>query len=484
MRLVAGVAERVRSRFAPAGRYIEAHPLRCVLLFAVVFVLFYGLTLDHRGVGGGDELGYLRGAYHLVHSNVMSDSDHREDPVPTARRAPGYPFFLSLGIRIVPGLADHDFPSVFEFQPGVPQTPQALAWLKYMQAALLLATALGVGWLVLELTGRHIPAYFALWLVGFHPFLMRYANRLYAETLGAFLMTMLTLALCLGLRRKRPEFLAVAGLLLGCLTLTFSQWKLVGMVTVPSVFLYIVLTRERLVRLLAGATLMAVVWVSMFSYWEGRNERLTGHRLLSAGGGTVLQLRSLYDTMPWSAWFASFAYWSRSPLLKEPLVRFVDREYWKALDREDPEGVYRTARKQRVEMGQELLRELGQDAGDRDENLRVELSFRVMERSLAVIKAHPVRHLLTSIPIAFRSMMDPLFSVLYIAVYYLFLLAVFKALRNREWLAAVLLGSPLALFGFNWLATHGLPRYSEQAAPLLVFGAILGYYFRKGSLRA
>ena len=467
----ARIKARLGERLAPAGRFIEARPRAAVALFLAVFCLFYGLTLDHKGVGGGDELGYLRSAYHLVHQGVMSDTPHREDPQPTARRAPGYPFFLSLGIRLVPGLANHDFPCVFEFKRGADQEPQALVWLKYMQAVLLLATALMVGWLVLEFTGRRIPAYLALWLVGFHPFLMRYANRLYAETFGAFLMTALTVALYLGLKRKRILPLVAAGLLLGCLTLTFSQWKLVGMVTVPSVLLYILLTREKAARLLAGVVLMTVIWVSMFSYWEGRNEGLTGRRFLSAGGGAVLQVRSMYDTMPWSAWFSSFAYWSRSPLLKNGLTRFVDKRYWVALDRDDPEGVYRTARKHREELAREM--------SFSDEKTRVEVNFRLLDESLKVIKAHPVRHLLTSIPVAFRSMMNPLFSVLYIAVYVLYLQAVWRALRRRDWLLAVLLASPLALFGFNWLATHGLPRYSEQAAPLLVFGALMGWLRRK-----
>ena len=466
----------LRNWLAPAGRYVEAYPWRCVLVFALIFSCYFAVKLDHRGVGGGDEIGYLRSAYHLVHNGVYSDSKTRTDAEPGYRRAPGYPFFLSLGVRLVPGLFNDDFACVFEYQKGVPKTPPVLVTLKYMQAGLLFLTALLTAWLVLEFTGRRVPAYVTLWLIGFHPFLERYANRLYAETLGAFLITLLSVLLYLGLKRKSIPLLALTGLVLGCLTLTFSQWKLVGMVTVPSAILYALLTRERLVRLLAGIACMAVLWVSMFSWWEGRNEQLTGRRFLSIGGGVVLQIRSLYDVMPWSAYLSSFAYWSRSPLLKEPLERFVDRKYWQALDRDDPEGVYKTAQHQREELAREL--------GLQGEEAMLVVNFRVMDEALRRMAEHPVRHLLVSIPIAFRSMMNPLFSVLYIGVYYLFLLAVFRALRDRNWSLAVLLASPLALFGCNWLATHGLPRYSEQAAPLLVFGAIMGYSLRKGARRA
>lgn len=307
----------LRSRIAqfldPIGQAVENKPAVFLLVFVTVFVPFYGIKLDHRGVGGGDEVDFLRGAYHLVHNNTFSETPNRDIPVPGVRRAPGYAFFLSLGIRITPSLRDHDFECVFDFKKGVAQEPKALVYLKYMQAFLLLLTALMIGWIVLDSTGRLVPAYFALWLVGFHPFLERYVNRLYAEILGAFLMTLLTVLLYLGLKRKNILSLVIGGFVLGCMTLTFSQWKLVAFVTIPSVALCVLLMREKVGRMLLGVALMAVMWFAVFHPWELRNKELTGRQFLSSGGGAVLHTRALYDLMPWGAYWSSFAYWSRSP---------------------------------------------------------------------------------------------------------------------------------------------------------------------------
>jgi len=457
---------RISEKLAPVGRLVEEKPAHCLAFFLVFFCFFYAFKLDHRGVGGGDELGFIRGAYHLVHSGVMSDDANRENPVPTARRAPGYSLFLAAGIQLVPDLLNHDFECVFEFKKGVAQEPEALVWLKRMQAVLLLATALMTAWLVLEFTGKRVPAYLTLWFIGFHPFLGRYVNRLYAETFGAFLITLFSVALYLGLKRKSIFHLAMSGFILGYLTLTFSQWKLVGFVTIPSIALYILLTKEHWKKLVVGLIVMTTLWVAMFSYWEKRNEGLAGYKFLSAGGGTVLQVRSLYDTMPWSAYWSSFAYWSRAPLLKKALITFVDKEHYVALVRHDEDSVYQHARARR-----EFLAKKHDLKG---ENGLLELNNLLMVEAKQRILENPVRHLLTSIPIAYRTMMNPTFSVLYIGVYFLFMFAVYKTIRNKEWLLAVLLASPFALFGFNWLVTHGLPRYSEQATPLLVLGAVMG----------
>ncbi|BCS87536.1 hypothetical protein [Pseudodesulfovibrio sediminis] len=459
---------RVGGFLTSVGHIIEARPLYCVAFFLIFMCVFYGFKLDHRGVGGGDELGYLRSAYHLVHNGVVSSSPIREEFEPTGRRAPGYPAFLAAGIRLIPDLYKNDFECVFNYEPGVSKEPHALVYLKYIQAGLLLFTALMVGWLILDITGRRVPAYLSLWFVGMHSFLGRYVNRLYAEVFGAFLMTLFTLFLYLGLKRKSVLHLLVSGVVLGYMTLTFPQWKLVGCVTIPSVLLCVVLVREKVLKMLVGVVLMAAIWVAIFHPWELRNERIFGRQFLSLGGGAVLEVRAQYDLMPWSAYFSSFAYWSRSPVLKKGLLKFVDKKHYVTLLRQEPGSAYQEMIKKRHDLSQVFN--------------PVETNTRLMQGALETMKAHPVRHLLTAIPIAFRGMMNPTFSLFYIGVYFLFMLAVYKALVGKQWIVATLLATPLGLFGFNAMVTHGLPRYSEQAAPLLILGVVIGYCLKKKSV--
>lgn len=133
--------------------------------------------------------------------------------------------------------------------------------------------------------------------------------------------------------------------------------------------------------------------------------------------------------------------------------------------RDEEEGYYHIAKSKRME----LVAEKGFLGAD----------LILKKESIERIKAHPVRHLLMTIPVGFRLMMNPMFSVFYIGVYALFCLAVWKAVRRGDWILTALFASPFMLFAFNALATHGLPRYNGHAAPLLIFGAVTGWCFIK-----
>ncbi|QJB55672.1 hypothetical protein [Pseudodesulfovibrio sp. zrk46] len=448
-----------RFDFARLTQPIENHMGIAILVFVVVFCGLSAAKFEYKGSLGGDAVQYVKGAYHLAVQGVYNNSSDRDDTQPGHSRAPGYAFFLTGFFKAFPQLSEGGAKWLFPPEGEKRQSHPALVYVKYVQALLLLATAFMTAWLVWDYTNKRLPAYWTLWFVGFHPFLTRYTERLYREVLIAFLIIAFTLALYLAIKYRKLLMYPVAGLVLGFLTLTSPQWKYIGIVSLTAAGLCLVLRRDAVFKGLAGLVVLAVAWGAVFYPWELRNQEYFGRKFIATGGGVVLEIRSQYNLMPDSAFWASFAYWSRAPIFKKSLKKYADEEIYAPLVRET--GIYRTAKNKMAALADEK----GELAAD------LQLKKEGIERILQ----NPWKHLRMCIPIAFRLMMNPMFSVLYIGVYYLFFLTIYRSLGRHDWLLAALLASPVALFGLNVLASHGLPRYNGPAAPLLVLGAVLAF---------
>lgn len=443
-------------------RFLNRYLVVAVLFFVFSFSTVCAFKFEHKGSLGGDAKPYVLSAYHLAKNNTFSFSKERDNPTPGCRRAPGYPIFLAGLMSVFPQFLDDDFNWLFPPQGTPVSTAPSLLVIKYTQAGLLLATAFMIAWMVWDYTQKRIPAYVTLWLIGFHPFLERYVHRLYREVFASFLIAAFALLIYLALTRKRIIYYVLGGLVLGFLTLTMSQWVYVGAAGIIALAFCVIMQRANVVRALTGVALLTIAWLAVFYPWELRNEQLFGHKIIGAGGGVVLEIRSQYNMIPLSTYASSFAYWSRSPLLKKGLLTFVDQKNYVQLIRYEEEGAYYKAK---VKFS-ELAAEFGVAEADR----------LLKEEAIQRIKEHPVRHLLLCIPITFRLMMNPMFSILWIGVYALFGFAVYFALRKRAWSLLAVLAFPSALFCFNTLVSHGLTRYNGQAAPLLIFGAVVGVH--------
>lgn len=452
-----------RNTYAAMKESILRAPVRALFFFLVCFVITFSIKLDYKGSLGGDALSYVRCAYHLVHNGMYSDTPNKHTPEPFARRAPGYSFFLAGCIQTLPSLSVDSFDSLFP-QDGTPPKPSPnLYWIKWVQALLLLATALLTAWLVWEFTKAPLVSYLTLWIIAFHPFLERYVDRLYRETLGAFLIILFATLIYLAIKKRSLLLHCFAGLTLGFTTLTFAQWKYIGAVYIAILFLHGVFFSKHKARLTLCTILLALSWVSVFTPWEMRNKSLFGESFISAGGGVVLETRALYNTMPASAYWSSFAYWSRSPIFKKALTTFIDKDNYIFLLRDDPKGMYHRAKVEWTD----LRNEIG----------TVPANTQLTQQALKKIKQHPIRHLAMCLPVSFRLMMNPALSVLYIPVYVFFFYGVYVAVRSKKWSLCLILTPTVGLFAFNTLTTHGLTRYNEVATPILILGALLGYIF-------
>lgn len=429
-------------------------------VFLPLFVVVNAVKLDSGGIDG-DAKAYVLGAYHLLQHGTYSHDPSPQKATPSAVRPPAYSWFLAQVMRVTPGLDDDGFAWVFP-EKGRIRAPRSFVAVKYAQAFLLLCTACMVAWLAREFTGSDRAGMVGLWCTAFHPFLTSYANRVYVEVFGAFLITLMTALLYMALTRKRIVFYALAGAVFGCIVLSFAQWKYVLPFMLVPLLVFAVGDRGRVRRAIAGVLVFGVAAFAVFHPWELRNERLLGHAVISGGGGAVLNVRAHYNLIGSDAYASTFLYWSRSPVLKWALKRFVDKKHYEALMRDDPAGVYRQQKEYRVRMAPGYER-------------FIDFSRALRAEAVGLILQHPVRHVLMCIPVAYRGMMNATFSVFYIGVYALFGYALWRNVRRGQWLVPSLLAGPFFVYCFNAFLTHGLPRYNEQTTPVLVLGAIIGF---------
>lgn len=429
-------------------------------LFIPVFFTVYLLKIHPQVHPAGDTPSYLAGAYNIKTFNVFSDERGKVSPTPKALRTPAYSWFLAQSMKYVPGLDKADY-SWF-MSPEQKELSAEFIKLKYPQLFLLLGIAGMTAWLVLSITGKKSYGQWALWITAFHPFLSKYVDRLYSELFGVFVITLFTFLFYLALKHGKALLSLLAGAALGCVVLTFAQWTYVAPICFVTIAIYGITQRQRLTKTLVTALIFIAGFTAVTHPWTMRNQDLFKKDVISGRGGDILELRSHLDMMPIETYLASFCYWSHSPLLKKPLKAFVDREHYALLDSDDPSSVYAMVEQTRVRVHKEFP----------DNPLMAD--NKQLNESKKRILAHPIRHILVSIPIAFRGMMDGTLSLFNLPIYFFFVYAFFMGIKRKNWLLAATLAPAGALLAFNALATHGHPRYSGQVVSIVWVGALAG----------
>jgi 4-amino-4-deoxy-L-arabinose transferase-like glycosyltransferase len=349
--------------------------------------------------------------------------------------------------------------------------------------------------LALRITGSRAWTIIALVLV-YACFLRNpaYIDSLYTEIPAAACMLMSALLLMIGLSKPGRRVYCLAGIMLGCLVLT------------KAVFLYILLALVVVTAVVAAAArgkrlsghwLKNILMLSLgvlitITPWIARNTIYFGHVQISSRGGLALYTRALINQMDPYEYAASFHYWGPGAyrsLVRDTALDIDDREYEPggravrlnssdvssfvrddtAAQREGrPEDVvsfYRRARAQRVKVSMDL-KQAGHPAVEdaADAFLRT--------TALAMIVQHPFRHVLATLPLAWRGMWcfygGGIFTILCAAAYGAFVFMCLYGLARKRREIIVLLILPFFLIAFNAFFTNNLPRFNAPAIPFMI----------------
>jgi hypothetical protein len=232
-------------------------------------------------------------------------------------------------------------------------------------------------------------------------------------------------------------------------------------------------------ELVTGLVILLAAYFAFVGSWMVRNRIHFGKFYIAGRAGVVLLVRAEYNMMNVREYFGSFLWWTPDDYVQKKLVaRFFGKKAMypggaiAKLSRGNPRGYYKLSRAARSNVLKSYYASLE----------TVAIDIEVRNAAKEKILSHPFRHILTTIPCAWRglfveerySLSVPFSMVLVSSVgislaYFgsLFFLAGLGIKRRRWDLFAV--GLPaLYLHGITSFCTLSVPRYNQPLIPVLI----------------
>lgn len=400
-------------------------------------------------------------AVNLAHAGVISD-DTRSPPAPTMYREPVPAVTAAGGVLLadaVLGKAD-----ITAYLSGA-----RAKFLKFHHILWKAAEVAAAYLLMLALTSSRVAALVAAILVGTH---QPNVDDLMTELEAATLLLLGTALFLVGLRRCALRWMCAAGVCFGLLTLTKSAFLYIAVVFALATPLVMLVLRERLVReTFVALAVLGVVFAAVTLPWMARNALEFGTLHITERGGLALYFRALDDGMTGEEYKGTFYAWSPRSIRRMvgAVTGFSPRDLaaggrLERLNRELPSDAaaermgrpdeavsyYRKARAERVRLSAayQAARHPAPGLAADDE---------LAHRSIAVLAAHPLKHMALTVPFLWRGA-PLLLPVLLITLFY--------ALRERQ--SGVALAATLAVLYvlFHAFFTDFEPRYADPVVPL------------------
>jgi len=423
----------------------------------------------------GDSEHNVRMGYNLFRHGTISLSEDPDSAPPSSYREPVLPALIAITLRLVPGVTGETT------REEVSEGP-LLRDLKCLQVALLALTALATMVLVRGVTGNPLASLAAAALVGFSSALIGHANTMMAEVLSALLIVALGALLQRAVAGPRWWVFALVGGCLGALILTRAVFLYFTPLLVLG-FLHLLLLRKFADRrsMLACAAACFGSLLLVVAPWCARNYVHLGSWSVTQRGGVVLLVRAEKNLMNREEFLGSFWLWAPPGFIKAALAQrfgyglddLAPGGRLERLNRALDTSFYQIARARRAQ----LWRKLGDGRTPWWQGPSQAADVILKREAMEKIKADPGRHLLATIPFAWRghsvesgfefgsaSIKWPPLNLVYWTALAVALVA---SLRRRDWAMLYLFAPTVFLFGIQSLLTHNLPRYNQPLVPML-----------------
>jgi hypothetical protein len=449
---------------------MNIHITRWVAAGILALVL---VTVWARQVSGApvekDSAQVVRMAVNLERHGVMS-LDEAPPFTATDYREPIPVFACALGIMMMD--------SVLGVAPDAAYfSGERVKYLKYQNLLWLGLLSVGALWAAWYLTSSYWLGLLAVILVnvpfaGGH-FGVGLVDDLYSEVPAAAFLVLACTFLSIGLTRHKLRSIALAGLLFGILTLVKAMvlYVFIGVVLVlPSFYL---LQRYPIRAAVRELIVVALTFACVIAPWMYRNHIELGSFQLSQRAGVVLMYRALKDQMTPQEYAGSFYVWG-PPSLQRPLGRLLgfspadlrrggrlqhlntapdsdfaadDLAAERAGRPDQTLTYYRQARAERTKLEAELDR-----AGRPQAELEADDILK--KRAVALIIAHPWRHLALTVPFTWRGATF---------VFPILLCVLVIAIRRRRYDLALFALPAFGVVLFFALFSHFISRYGIPA---------------------
>jgi hypothetical protein len=330
-----------------------------------------------------------------------------------------------------------------------------------------------------------------------------YIDSLYTEIPASACMLVSALCVMACIRKPAPHLCLLTGIMLGLLALVKAifLYSLVPVVLLLLLFLILHARKTSAGNPIRGFVMLCLGVLITVTPWIVRNTIHFGSAQISSRGGLALYTRALVNQMDPYEYGASFHYWGPGAyrrLVQSSVLDIGDKEYepggravrLNSSDRsgfvqddiaaqkegrpEDVLSFYRRARAQRVKVSMDL-RQVGAPIVENtaDAHLR--------ETALAMILQHPFRHVLATVPLAWRGMWcfygGGVFTMLCAVAYGSFIFVCFYGVVQKRWDILVLQAVPFSLVLFNAFLTNNLPRFNAPAIPFMIMSMVFAAQF-------
>lgn len=482
--------------------------LYTILFILLTFSVIYNFSQLAADIGEDEELDtFLIMALNLYKNSTISlEKTDRPNPLPTSFWEPAYPVYLYFCMALNPIIGRNvGFDKLRKDR-------NLITFLKYLQIPILITISLCTAYIVRITTGNILLAFVGLIMTGFSPSLMRSLISFYSEAFAALILLCVAICLYKVFEKKKIIYYFLLGFALGCLVLTRAQF-IYCIVFILCLLFYGAYKKvfENKKRFFIGLTTLVAIYSLIVGGWIMRNYIHFKLLKISERGPIVLLTRSEKNLMNIKEFFGSFFYWTWDGLL---FCYSTHDNYSKE------KGVIGFINKKRAEIKDFLnLSELIKEGAvferlNRNNNSsftsaawnkysKIEQKYAESSNSKYLIEketeelakdqifAHPIRHILATLPFAWRgiffevavrskyfppfellSIMLMIISVIYFPA--LFFIT-FVSLKDKIWPLLAFSLPALYLFAVNSFLTHNLPRYNIPLMPILAASLLISF---------
>jgi 4-amino-4-deoxy-L-arabinose transferase-like glycosyltransferase len=418
------------------------------ILIAIALVIGLGFMKTPRPEA--DAIRYIAYAVNLHDHGVFSRESVGSEmpPTPGSGHAPLYPAWVAAFAGLDEGIRD-TLACLVQNSRG--SAPCSLDLRLVVATQLVLAGIfLGCVWSIASrLSGNSLIA----WLAAFCALLARspihYANQILTEALLLPLLGLLLLFLTVAYQRGQARWMLAAGVTLGLAALTRPAYAYLFYAMTVVLALAAAVRWRR--TLLLSCILFAVAYGCVVTPWLARNKLQVDRLALTTGyDGDILAQRIAYNRMTWREFGLAFLLWfpdigDNMAKLAAPKKDFI-RLTW------DPGSYYKT-------LAPQLYQDTVKKAGHPDSVVGYLIRNEIL--------AHPVKHTLVSLPLAFRAVFVSKYWG--VAGLICFIVLVFRQIRKRDY-ALLMLSLPVwFMVAFHAFVSVSIPRYNIALIPFYAY---------------
>ncbi|KZB65155.1 hypothetical protein AUQ42_01180 [Thalassospira sp. MCCC 1A02491] len=421
-------------------------------LGAIVCLVWMGTLKQAQQPDYADARQYIGIAVNLAKFGTVSENINatEETITPAISREPGYPLLLSQILKIdgsIDSITGACLPA-----KGCGTEPYILA--KWTNRLLIVAAGFAMFFAVRGITGNP----FAAIMGGMHIWLNHQAHKnhdyVISDPLALFLASLLVFALMWAWKQRNPLCWIFPGATFVWLAFTKAIYVYFIPVALLAGLCFVILSKNARRSSLAKVLVFATVVITPIAFWMDRNHDISGrYQFTDDRGGIALSTRVVFNEMDLVDYLAAFTYWTRGAgdgwaesLFPEEVVKPFE---WYA-----PEGYYLRGQLGFGKRVQEIIETTNLTAREAYDQAEGEMKSSIL--------SHPIKHMVTTLPLIYRGIWIDEFAVLTFPAFIVLLIC---AIKNRNaLLVAVLLPSLFSLVFYAAFSLN-LARYQMTALP-------------------